>query len=94
MIHPNVSDLPGLLVHVVLAVHNDVDHQPICVKSRQVGYPIKRFSLSIKELQLSVGKIGLKNLQNPLLAAYYHFGASLKAFIARSVSFERRQIKD
>ena len=36
-IHPNVTDLPGLLVHVVLAVHNDVDHQPICVKSRQVG---------------------------------------------------------
>ena len=55
VIHPNVSDLLGLLVHVVLAVHNAVDHQPIWAKSGQVGYPIKRFSLSIKELQLSVG---------------------------------------
>ena len=27
VIHPNLSDLPGLLLLVVLAVHSDVDHQ-------------------------------------------------------------------
>ena len=27
MIHPNVSDVPGLLLQVVLAVHAVVDHQ-------------------------------------------------------------------
>ena len=32
MIHPNVSDLPGLLLQVVLAVHGLVDHQLTCTK--------------------------------------------------------------
>ena len=27
VMHPDVSDLPGLLLLVVLAVHSDVDHQ-------------------------------------------------------------------
>ena len=27
MIHPNVSDLPGLLVQVVFAVYGVIDHQ-------------------------------------------------------------------
>ena len=27
MTYPNVSDLPGLLLHVVLALHSAVDHQ-------------------------------------------------------------------
>ena len=33
------------------------------------------------------------NLQNPPLAAFYHFGASRKAVIARSLTFEPRQIE-
>ena len=30
VIHPNVSDLPGLLLLVVLALHGVVDHTLIC----------------------------------------------------------------
>ena len=30
VIHPNVSDLPGLLLLVALAIHSAVDHQLTC----------------------------------------------------------------
>ena len=33
------------------------------------------------------------NLQNPPLATFYHFGASWKAVITQSLTFEQRQIK-
>ena len=39
VIHPNVSDLLGLLLLVVFALLSVDDHQPICAKNRQVGYP-------------------------------------------------------
>ena len=56
VIHPNASDLPGLLLLVVLAVHSVVDHQTTRAESRQVGYPRKGFSMENKVLQsLSVG---------------------------------------
>ena len=56
VIHPNASDLPGLLLLVVLAVHGVVDHQTTRAESRQVGYPRKGFSMENKVLQsLSVG---------------------------------------
>ena len=35
VIYPNLSDLPGLLLLVVLAVHSDVDHQTTWPKTRQ-----------------------------------------------------------
>ena len=55
-LHPNASDLPGLLLLVVLAVHSVVDHETTWPKSRQVGYPRKGFSMKNKVLQsLSVG---------------------------------------
>ena len=59
--HPNASDLPGLLLLVVLAVHGVVDHQTTRAESRQVGYPRKGFSMKNKVLQsLSVGYVRLK----------------------------------
>ena len=97
MIHPNVSDLPGLLLLVVLAVHSAVDHQTTWSKVRQVGYPWKGLSKNILVLQSSCLWVrwGGKepNLQNLPLAAFYHFGASWKAVIARSLTFEQRQIE-
>ena len=61
VIHPNASDLPGLLLLVVHAGHSVVDHQTTRAESRQVGYPRKGFSMENKVLQsLSVGKIRLK----------------------------------
>ena len=38
LIHPNVSDLPGLLLQVLLAVHSTVDQQHARTEIRQVGY--------------------------------------------------------
>ena len=38
LIHPNVSDLPGLLLQVLLAVHSTVDQQHAQTEIRQVGY--------------------------------------------------------
>ena len=43
VMHPDVSDLPGLPLLVVLAVPSAVDHQTIWAKIRQVGYPRKDF---------------------------------------------------
>ena len=53
VIHPNASNLPGLLLLVVLAVHSVVDHQTTRAESRQVGYPRKGFLLNTKDLQSS-----------------------------------------
>ena len=53
MTYPNVSDLPGLLLHVVLALHSAVDHQTTRAKGRQVGYPKKGHLMNIKVLQSS-----------------------------------------
>ena len=44
MIHPNVSDLPGLLLQVVLAVHGLVDHQLTCTKCGQTCWKYKKLS--------------------------------------------------
>ena len=56
VIYPNASDLPGLLLLVVLAVHGVIDHQTTRAESRQVGYPQKGLSMENKVLQsLSVG---------------------------------------
>ena len=80
VIYPNVSDLPGLLLLVVLAVHSAVDHQTKWAKSRQVGYPRKGFLLNTKDLQSSCLWVRHcwkePNLQNPPLATFDHFGAS------------------
>ena len=95
--HPDVSDLPGLLLLVILAVHSAVDHETTWAKIRQVGYPWKGLSKNILVLQSSCLWVrwGGKepNLQNLPLAAFYHFGASWKAVVARSVTLEQRQIK-
>ena len=48
--HPNLSDLPGLLLLVVLAVQSDDDHQTRWPKSRQVGYLWKGLLMNIKGL--------------------------------------------
>ena len=97
MIHSNVRYLPGLLLLVVLAVHSAVDHQTTWSKVRQVGYPWKGLSKNILVLQSSCLWVrwGGKepNLQNLPLAAFYHFGASWKAVVARSVTLEQRQIE-
>ena len=42
---------------------------------------------------LSVGLVWLPNLQNPPFAAFYHFGASWKAVIALSLTFDQIQIE-
>ena len=92
-----VRYLPGLLLLVVLAVHSAVDHETTWAKIRQVGYPWKGLSKNILVLQSSCLWVrwGGKepNLQNLPLAAFYHFGASWKAVIARSLTFEQRQIE-
>ena len=93
VMHPDVSDLPGLPLLVVLAVPSAVDHQITWAKIRQVGYLRKRLLMNIIVLQsicLWVG-YGWKepNLQNPPFAAFYHFGASWKDVIARSLTFDR-----
>ena len=44
MIHPNVSDLPGLLLQVFLAVHGLVDHQLICSKCVQTCWNYEKLS--------------------------------------------------
>ena len=88
VIYPNVSDLPGPLLLVVLAVHSAVDHQTTWSKVRQVGYPWKGLSKNILVLQSSCLWIrwggNEPNLQNLPLAAFYHFGASWKAVVAQS----------
>ena len=53
VIHPNVRDLPGLLLLVVLAVHSAVDLQTTRAKCRQLGCPRKRLSVNIKVIQSS-----------------------------------------
>ena len=92
-----VRYLPGLLLLVVLAVHSAVDHETTWAKIRQVGYPWKGLSKNILVLQSSCLWVrwGGKepNLQNLPLAAFYHFGASWKAVVARSVTLEQRQIE-
>ena len=97
VIHSNVRYLPGLLLLVVLAVHSAVDHQTTWSKVRQVGYPWKGLSKNILVLQSSCLWVrwGGKepNLQNLPLAAFYHFGASWKAVIARSLTFDQIQIE-
>ena len=40
-----------------------------------------------------IPKLWRGNLQNPPFAAFYHFGASWKAVIARSLTFEQRQVE-
>ena len=69
----------------------------IWAKIRQVGYPWKWLSMNIIVIQsrcLWVRK-GWKepNLQNPALAPFCHFGASGKAVVARSLTFEQRQVE-
>ena len=97
VIYPNVSDLPGPLLVVILAVHSAVDHQTTWSNVRQVGYPWKGLSKNILVLQykcLWVMWSGKEpNLQNLPLAAFYHFGARWKAVVARSVTLEQRQIE-
>ena len=97
VIPPYVKDPPGLLLLVVLAVHRAVDYLTTSAKSRQVGYPRKGLPMNIIVLHSSCPwvRLGWKepNLQNPPLAAFYHFGASRKAVIARSLTFEPRQIE-
>ena len=51
--HPDVSDLLGLLLLVVLAVHSAVDHLTTSATNRQVGYPRKGLSMNIKALPSS-----------------------------------------
>ena len=41
MIHPNVSELPGLLPLVVLAVHSAADHQNHLSKNYASGVSMK-----------------------------------------------------
>ena len=95
--HPDVSDLPGLPLLVVLAIPSAVDHQTTWAKIRQVGYPRKGLSMNIIVLQLICLWVGYgwkePNLQYLPFAAFYHFGASWKAVIARSLTFEQRQIE-
>ena len=56
VIHPNASDLPGLLLLVVHTGHSVVDHQTTRSESRQVEYPRKGFPMENKVLQsLPVG---------------------------------------
>ena len=98
IIYFNVRYLPGLLLLVFLAVHSAFDNETTWAKIRQVGYPWKGLSKNILVLQSSCLWVrwGGKepNLQNLPLAAFYHFGASWKAVIARSLTFEQRQIED
>ena len=62
----------------------------IVKKSLGIGFG-KHFGIVIQWLfRVEKSKI-CTNLQ---LAAFYHFGASLKAMFAQSVTFERRQIED
>ena len=42
---------------------------------------------------LIIPKLWRGTLQNPPFAAFYHFGASWKAVIARSLTFEQRQVE-
>ena len=95
VIYPNVSVLPGLLLEVVLAVHGVVDHQTTWAKIRQVGYQIKGLSMNIIVLQSSCLWVreGWKkpNLQKSTVG--YHFGASWKAVMTQSLTFEQRQIE-
>merc|ERR1712016_380223 len=94
MMYPNVSVLPGLLLQVVLAVHGVVDHQTTLAKIRQVGYQIKGLSMNFIVFQFScLWAEKEPNFQNPPLATFYHFGASWKAVITRSLTFEQRQIE-
>ena len=97
VIYHNVSDLPGLLLLVVLAVHSAVDHQTKWAKSRQVGYPRNGLLMNTKDIQSSCLWVGHcwkePNLQNPPLATFDHFGASWKAVSARSLTFDQRQIE-
>ena len=97
VIYPNVSDLPGLLLLVFFAVQSAVDHQTTWTKSRQVGCPRKGLLMNIKVLQSICLWVKWDwkdpNLQNLPLAAFYHFGASWKAVIAQSLTFEQRQIE-
>ena len=94
--HPDVSDLPGLPLLVVLAIPSAVDHQTTWAKIRQVGYPRKGLSMNIIVLQSSCQWVGQgwkeANLQNPPLAAFCHFGARRKVIITRFLTFEQRQI--
>ena len=57
MIHPKVSDLPGLLLQVVLAVHAVVDHQPYvvrhveCIENSHVNHYNKSLTHPSKKIQ-------------------------------------------
>ena len=97
MIYPNVSLLPGLLLDVFLAVHDVIDHQTTRATIRQVEYQIKGLSMNIIVLQSSClwVRLGWKepNLKKPLTATFGHFGASWKAVITQSLTFEQKQIE-
>ena len=76
MIHHSVSDLPGLLLLVVLAIHSAVDHQTKWAKSRQVGYPRNGLLMNTKDLQSSC--LWVRHFD--------HFGASWKAVSMNSMN--------
>ena len=46
MIHPNVSELPGRLLLVVLALHGVVDHHLICTSYCQTRWKYKKLHVS------------------------------------------------
>ena len=62
VINHDVSDLPGLLLHVVLAEHIALNHQTTRAKSRQVGYHRKGLSMSITVFHASCSWVGLGSL--------------------------------
>ena len=86
---------PWFLLEVVIAMHGVVDHQTTWAKIRQVGYQVKGLSMNIIVLQSSclwVRKGWKKpNLQKSTVG--YHFGASWKAVMTQSLTFEQRQIE-
>ena len=90
MLHPNFSDLAGLVLLVVFAVRSAVDHQLTWEKVSKWDIPEKNFRKVREWSRWDV----CPNKKIPPIAASYHFGASLKASRARSSYFEQREIED
>ena len=97
VIHLFVSDLPGLLLLVVLAVHSAADHQTTWKKLGKWGIQEKEFQWTLSLFSLVVCGLGRVEYSQickiRLLAAFYHFGASWKAAIARCLTLEQSQIE-
>ena len=80
---PKSRHLPGRTAIKHLFSRFEHFHAPACYSN------VKPFSGVIPD-----GRgVHTHDLQNPTLAAFYHFGASSKALLAWSLTFEQRQIE-